>query len=104
MTVSTVQLIFGIQIGPLTKQLQLSDLQIAFGFNAFNVCFNLTWLPAGVFVQQFGFRKVAMISSFAASAGYCLISVSNSAWSLILVFGFIVGEKQQWCKNYRGQT
>ena len=91
-TVPVTTIIFGIQMGPLTKQLNLSDMEISMVANIFNVFFNLMLFTTGPLTQEFGFRKVAIVSAAIASAGYCLIIMADSALYLICAFSVLVGK------------
>ena len=79
-------------MGPLTKQLKLTDMEISWVFNMFNVFFNMMLFISGPLSQEFGFKKVAIVSAIFASAGYCLMTMANAAWYLIGVYSIIVGE------------
>ena len=79
-------------MGPLTKQLELTDVEISWIFNIFNVVYDIMLFTTGPLVQEFGFRKVATLSPLVAAFGYCLMIFANSAIYLILVFGIVIGE------------
>ncbi|MEC7488971.1 MAG: MFS transporter [Pseudomonadota bacterium] len=71
---------------PIVTELQISAVELALIYGAFNVATALLQTPMGILVDRWGARKVLIGGLFVTSTAFTLCGLSSSYWELLVLY------------------